>query len=112
MSNKNGSDDNGKPPINNATYSKKAKKSNLNPIVKRLLKTDPSFLTEENVIHAKKAFMINSVVKWILEKQDKKVADLKQYKACIVILERFIKDEVSLAWKGNELLIKELKKKE
>ena len=67
-----------------------------------LMKKDPGFSKEENIIFAENAFLINSVLSWYLK--DHKISS-QSVTNIMKILEKHIQKELVLTWKGGGLKI-------
>ena len=70
-------------------------------IIEVLKSADKDFFKKGNVQYAKKAFIINSVVKWVLKKYDDNLYGEKEVEFYVDVINRFIQDEIKLYWDSN-----------
>ena len=75
-------------------------------ILEFLKQQDPSFYVEDNVIHASKVFVVNTVIQWCYKK-----ANLKQIKAeemdfYLKAISAFLENKIDIYWdKDGNLVI-------
>jgi len=70
-------------------------------IIKVLKNADKDYFKKGNVHYAKKAFIINSVVTWVLKRFDEELYTEEDVRFYIDVINKFIKDEVKLYWDVN-----------
>jgi len=70
-------------------------------IIKVLKNADKDYFKKDNVHYAKKAFVINSVIKWVLKRYDEKLYTEEDVRFYIDVINKFIKDEIKLYWDVN-----------
>jgi hypothetical protein len=64
---------------------------------------------EENVVHAEKIFIINSVINYIYRDSDKNKVDKDELMFFGEAIDRYLKNEVDIRWKNGKLIITEPK---
>ncbi len=67
-----------------------------------VMKKDPTFLREENIIFAENAFLINSILAWYL---DDYAVSSNSVHSVVKILEKHIQKELIIAWGEQGLRI-------
>tara|TARA_R100000152_G_C6580267_1_gene44374 strand:- start:194 stop:469 length:276 start_codon:yes stop_codon:yes gene_type:complete len=70
-------------------------------IIEVLKNSDKDFYKKDNVQYATKAFVINSVVKWVLKKYDDGFYKEKEVEFYVEVINKFINDEINLFWDTN-----------
>jgi len=70
-------------------------------IIEVLKNADKDFFKKGNVQYARKAFVINSVVKWVLKKYDENLYGEKEVEFYVDVINKFIQDEIKLYWDSN-----------
>jgi hypothetical protein len=61
----------------------------------------------DNVIHAKKIFVINSIIKDIFSGVDANSVDKRLLSQYAELIDRYLKDEVDIRWKDGKLVVEE-----
>jgi len=82
------------------------------PILSELLKRNGNYLVLGNVYYAEKIFFVNSLIEWCLERKRNKSISNEQLKSYVMLLDRFLKDEIDLFWKNDTLYIKRYSEKQ
>ncbi len=77
------------------------KKKETGAIIDVLKNSDKDYYTKGNVQYAKKAFVINSVVKWVLKKYDEGFYKETEVEFYVEVINKFIQDEINLYWDKN-----------
>ena len=62
---------------------------------------------EENVVHAERAFIANSVVNWCAEKRRRRVFTRKQIEHLMHILRKYLKGGLDLYWESGIIKIRD-----
>lgn len=70
-------------------------------IIEVLKNSDKDFYKKDNIQYAKKAFVINSVVNWVLKKFDDGLYKEKEVEFYVEVINKFINDEINLFWDAN-----------
>jgi len=70
-------------------------------IIEVLRNSDKDFYKKDNVQYARKAFVINSVVKWVLKKYDDNLYGEKEVEFYVEVINKFINDEINLFWDSS-----------
>ena len=70
-------------------------------IIEVLKNADKDYYKKGNVQYAKKAFVINSVVNWVLKKYDDGLYKEKEVEFYVGVINKFINDEIKLYWDSN-----------
>ena len=70
-------------------------------IIEVLKNADKDYFKKGNVQYARKAFIINSVVKWVLKKYDDNLYGEKEVEFYVEVINKFINDEINLFWDPN-----------
>jgi hypothetical protein len=85
-------------------------KINRQVVLKAIKELDKSFVVEGNVYHlGKKAFVVNSVVSWLIKRIEKKEFGDKSIDFYISAINNYINDKINLRWDGNGNLLIESK---
>lgn len=63
---------------------------------------------EENVVHADKLFIINTVINYVFKNNDYRTIDKKLLLEYGELLNRYLKNEVDIYWQGDTIMVKEL----
>jgi len=82
-----------------------------NTLRKVVLERDKEYYEEDNVIYAKNAFLINSVLCWYFEREEEAGLNINHLGTILDLLDKHIKKEVVLSWEGDNLHILSPKKK-
>ncbi len=83
-------------------------KINRQVILKAIKELDKGFVVEGNVLHlGRKAFVVNSVVSWLIEKIEKEGYDHKNIDFYITAINNYVNDKINLRWDGNGNLLVE-----
>jgi len=82
-------------------------KSSLRKII---LERDEEYYEEENVIYAKNAFLINSVLCWYFDRGEEMGLNVNQISSVLDLLDKHINKEVTLVWEDGNLQILSPKK--
>ena len=82
-----------------------------NVLMQIALTYDDDYYTEGNVIYAKNIFLINSVLSWYFTTQEEAAYNAGNLTSILDLLEKHLKNEVVLSWKGDALQILTPKKK-
>ena len=72
------------------------------------LRDEQALLANDNLIHAEKAFFINSVFVWCTEEIKKGTMNSAQVQNCMYTLQKYLKGKLDLCW--NDGIIKVRKK--
>jgi hypothetical protein len=72
------------------------------------LRDEQALLANDNLIHAEKAFFINSVFVWCTEEIKKGTMNSAQVQNCMHTLQKYLKGKLDLCW--NDGIIKVRKK--
>ena len=78
---------------------------------KIVLERDKDYYEEGNLIYAKNAFLVNSVLCWYFGREEEADLDINHLGTVLDLLDKHIKKEVVLSWKGGNLQILSPKKK-
>tara|TARA_Y100000593_G_scaffold44397_1_gene84738 strand:- start:6220 stop:6492 length:273 start_codon:yes stop_codon:yes gene_type:complete len=79
-------------------------------ILKAIKDLDKSFVVEDNVYHlGEKAFVVNSVISWLIEKIEKKEFGDKNIDFYVSAINNYVNEKVNLRWDGNGNLLIETK---
>jgi len=70
---------------------------------KQWLVDEKALSQNENVFHAEKAFLANSIFIWYLKQSKAKVFDEKQIRQCMHILRNFLKGKLDIYWENGIL---------
>jgi hypothetical protein len=62
---------------------------------------------KDNIIHAEKIFIINSVIKNLFEGQTANSVDKRLLAQYAELIDRYLKDEVDICWKDGKLMVEE-----
>ena len=73
-------------------------KNETSAIIEVLKNTDKDYYKKGNIQYARKAFVINSVVKWVLKKYDDGLYKEKEVEFYVEVINKFINDEINLFW--------------
>ena len=82
-------------------------KSSLRKII---LERDKEYYEEGNVIYAKNAFLINSVLCWYFDQGEEMGLNVNQISSVLDLLDKHINKEVTLVWEDGNLQILSSKK--
>tara|TARA_R100000008_G_C3524585_1_gene135870 strand:- start:200 stop:496 length:297 start_codon:yes stop_codon:yes gene_type:complete len=83
-------------------------KSTLRKIV---LDQDEEYYEEGNVVYAKNAFLVNSVLSWYFNERDAEKLNVRHIGSVIDLLDKHIRKELVLAWGGDGLKILDVNQK-
>jgi len=72
---------------------------------KIVLDRDAEYYEEDNVVHAKNAFLVNSVLCWYFDQRDKENLDAKHIGSMLDLLDKHISKEIILQWREGSLQI-------
>ena len=76
------------------------------PILCLLLEGDDNFEKKENIFFAEKAFFANSLIQRCIDNQREGIISYEQFKAYMLILDKYVKKEVDLFWDDDILHVK------
>ena len=65
------------------------------------LKDEGAIIEEDNVVHASRAFMANSVLKWCVRKTKENSLNEMQIEDYLKTVRFFIKKKIDLCWKNG-----------
>ena len=80
-------------------------------LMKIVLEYDDEYYEEDNVIYAKNAFLVNSVLSWYFDQETGAQLNIRNIGSVLDLLNKHVKKEISIFWKGNDLQILYLKEK-
>ena len=75
-------------------------------LMQALLEMDYSFHQRENVYHAEKAFLVNSIINWGIKKRAKGKFSLQELKYYVTLVQGFIEGEYDLSWENGKIVKK------
>lgn len=72
---------------------------------------DKHAIKEDNVVHAQKLFIINSIINYLFK--DKSYTDIDKVKLIEYgeIINRYLKDEVDIYWEDDKLMVEDVEGK-
>ena len=74
-------------------------------IRKIVLDRDKEYYEEDNVVYAKNAFLVNSVLCWFFVQRDNKNLNAKHLGSMLDLLDKHISKEIILKWEEGELQV-------
>ena len=74
-------------------------------IIDFLKRTDNSYVQKGNVFYAEKAFTVNSVAQWLIEKINSGEWDRDKLPFYLDNIKKYIQNEVQLEWNENGNLV-------
>ena len=74
-------------------------------IRKIVLDRDKEYYEEDNVVYAKNAFLVNSVLCWYFDQRDNKNLNAKHLGSMLDLLDKHISKEIILKWEEGELQV-------
>ena len=74
-------------------------------IIEYLKQNDSSYYTENNVIFAPKAFLINTVIQWCYNQVEKNKMQLNEMNFYLTSIEGFLQDNNGLSWDEDGNLV-------
>ena len=80
-------------------------------LMKIVLEYDDEYYEEDNVIYAKNAFLVNSVLSWYFDQETGAQLNIRNIGSVLDLLNKHVKKEISIFWKDNDLQILYLKEK-
>ena len=80
-------------------------------LMKIVLEYDDEYYEEGNIVYAKNAFLVNSVLSWYFDQETGAQLNIQNIGSVVDLLNKHIKKEVVLSWKDNSLQISYLKEK-
>ena len=73
-------------------------KKNNEAIIEYLKDLDSTFFVDGNVYHAKKAFIVRSVLEWCSTGKDAERLSINEVKAYLSLIHKYVKGEINLFW--------------
>jgi len=73
-------------------------------LVHALMKCDQTYISEDNVHYAEKAFLVNSIIDWGLKNRINGKISLQELKYYVTLVKGFIKGEYTLAWEDGKIV--------
>ena len=73
-------------------------KKNNEAIIEYLKDLDPTFMIKDNVYHARKAFIVKSILEWCSTGKDADKLSINEVKAYLSLIHQFVKGEINLFW--------------
>ena len=80
-------------------------------LMKIVLEYDDEYYEEDNVIYAKNAFLVNSVLSWYFDQETGAQLNIRNIGSVLDLLNKHVKKEISIFWKDNDVQILYLKEK-
>ena len=74
-----------------------------------LIKEGKHFYYDGNVFHAEKAFVVYSVVKWVVEQAKSGEFDDSQVKNYLNVVSAYLKGDIEIFWEEGTLYVRKLK---
>jgi hypothetical protein len=75
-------------------------------ILEFLKQQDPNFYVEDNVIHASKVFVVNTVIQWCYKKLNLKQIKTEEMEFYLQAITAFLNDKINIYWdKDGNLVI-------
>ena len=74
---------------------------------KIVLERDEEYYEQDNVIYAKNAFLVNSVLCWYFDQRDNKNLNAKHIGSMLDLLDKHISKEIVLKWEEGSLQVLE-----
>ena len=72
---------------------------------KIVLDRDAEYYEEDNVVHAKNAFLVNSVLCWYFDQRDSKNLNATHMGSMLDLLDKHISKEIVLKWEEGALQV-------
>jgi len=72
------------------------------------LRDEQAVLVNDNLIHAEKAFFINSVFVWCTKEIKKGTMNSAQVQNCIHTLQKFLKGKLDLCWNNGIIKVRKV----
>ena len=74
-----------------------------------LIREGKHFYHEGNIFHAGKLFIVNSVIKWVVERAKSGEFDETQVKNYLNVVSTYLKGDVEIFWENGTLFVRQLK---
>lgn len=75
-------------------------------ILEFLKQQDPDFYVEGNVVHASKAFVVNTVIQWCYKKANSKQIEAEEMDFYLKAISAFLENKINIYWdKDGNLVI-------
>lgn len=74
-----------------------------------LIKEGKHFYYDGNVFHAEKAFVVYSVVKWVVAQAKEGEFDESQVKNYLNVVSAYLKGDIEIFWEEGTLYVRKLK---
>ena len=78
-------------------------KKNNEAIIEYLKDLDSTFFVEGNVYHAKKAFIVKSILQWCSTGKDAERLSINEVKAYLSLIHKYVKGEINLFWLNDTI---------
>jgi len=73
-----------------------------------LIREGKHFYHEGNIFHADKLFVVNSVIKWVVDRAKSGEFDATQVKNYLNVVSTYLKGDVDLFWEKGTLFVRQL----
>jgi len=74
-----------------------------------LIREGKYFYHEDNVFRAEKLFLVNSVIKWVVEQAKNKEFDSTQVRNYLNVVSSFLEGQIDIFWENGTLYVHKLK---
>ena len=74
-----------------------------------LIREGNHFYHEGNIFHAGKLFIVNSVIKWVVERAKSGEFAETQVKNYLNVVSTYLKGDVEIFWENGSLFVRQLK---